>query len=81
MTLTPEQLDPRLRQPKMIRVGVFPHKLYKNDVPRTFNAYTVWYNPSWKGCCEHTVEAVNGTEAKKLAIQEHKERCLRLLNN
>jgi hypothetical protein len=72
MTLAPEQLDPRLPQPKVIKVGIFPF----DERNTRFMAYTTWYNPQWKGCCEHEVEAVNGTEAKRLAIQEHKERCL-----
>jgi len=41
-----------------------------------YMAYTTWYNPQWKGCCEHEVEAVNGTEAKKIAVEEHKKHCL-----
>ena len=64
--------DPRLPQKQMITVGVFPH----DDRNTRFNAYTRWYNPQWSGCCEHKVGAINGTEAKKLAIQEHKEQCL-----
>ena len=66
--------DPRLPQPKVIKVGVF------GDVRASgkpyYMAYTTWYNPQWKGCCEHTVEAINGTAAKKAAIREHKEQCL-----
>jgi hypothetical protein len=45
------------RATKQITVAVFPF-----DARNTrFNAYTTWYNPAWKGCCEHVVEAVNGT--------------------
>lgn len=66
--------DPRIKQPKVIRVGVF------GDVRASskpyYRAYTTWYNPEWKGCCEHQVEAINGTEAKKLAIEQHKEQCV-----
>ena len=62
--------DPR-RPLKPIKVGVFP----PDEGSRTYMAYTLWYNPQWPGCCEHEVEAVNGTEAKKIAIKEHKERC------
>ena len=54
------------------KVGVFP--LTSKRVPR-FTAYTMWYNPTWKDCCEHVVRAENGTEAKKLAIAEHKNDC------
>lgn len=69
--------DPRLPKTKSIKVGVFPFgKNYDaGRKPTQFNAYTTWYNSEWKGCCEHTIEAVNGTEAKKLAIAEHKENC------
>lgn len=65
--------DPRLPRKKLITVGVFP---FGEDRPHRFNAYTLWYNPEWQGCCEHNVEAINGSEAKKLAIAEHKETCL-----
>jgi hypothetical protein len=63
--------DPRIKQPIMIKVGVFP----PDESDRHYRAYTRWYNPEWPGCCEHEVEAINGTEAKKLAIQEHKDQC------
>ena len=62
--------DPR-RPLRLITVGVFapgPHE-------RTYRAYTRWYNSTWSGCCEHEIEAVNGSEAKKIAIREHKEQC------
>lgn len=62
--------DPR-RPLKLIKVGVFP----PDDSCRSYRAYTLWYNPQWPRCCEHEVEAVNGTEAKKIAVKEHKERC------
>lgn len=53
------------------KVGVFP-----GPTKTRFNAYTLWYNPAWDGCCEHTVRAKNGTEAKKLAITVHKVQCV-----
>jgi hypothetical protein len=56
---------------RVFKVGVFPCR------KASFTAYTTWYNPSWSECCEHTVEAVNGTAAKKIAIQEHRERCIK----
>lgn len=62
----------RRSQKRWFKVGVFP---FSDSKPHRFNAYTTWYNPQWKGCCEHDVYAINGTEAKKLAIQEHKELC------
>lgn len=65
----------RALDPRTFKVGVFPVFPFDDHNTR-FNAYTTWYNPNWKGCCEHTVDAINGTEAKKLAIQEHKEHCI-----
>lgn len=62
--------DPR-KPLRTIKVGVFPPE----EGSRTYMAYTRWYNPQWPRCCEHEVEAINGTEAKKIAIKEHKERC------
>lgn len=62
--------DPR-RPLKLIKVGVFP----PDDDCRSYRAYTRYYNTAWPGCCEHEVEAVNGTEAKEIAVKEHKERC------
>jgi hypothetical protein len=73
MLPNPESLnDDPSRPRKLIKVGVFPN----DEGSSGYRAYTTWYNPQWPGCCEHEVEAVNGTEAKKLAIQEHKERCV-----
>jgi hypothetical protein len=66
-------VDLRIKQPKTFKVGVFPN----DEGSSGYRAYTTWYSPQWPGCCEHEVEAVNGTEAKKLAIREHKERCIR----
>lgn len=66
----PDTGDPR-RPLRLITVGVFP----PDEGSSTYMAYTYWYNPAWPRCCEHKVEAVNGTEAKKIAIKEHKERC------
>lgn len=55
------------------RVGVFP---FQGKKKMRFNAYTLWYNADWEGCCEHEVLAATGTEAKKKAIEEHKNNCL-----
>ena len=63
--------DPRLPPEKKIRVGVFP----PDDNCHAYMAYTRYYLPSWPGCCEHEVIAVNGSAAKKIAITEHKENC------
>jgi hypothetical protein len=57
-----------------ISVGVFTDESERG--PRC-RAYTTWFNPIWENCCEHLVEAKNGTEAKKIAIKEHKEKCLK----
>lgn len=38
-----------------------------------YTAYTYWFNPAWKSGKVYTVEARNGTEAKKLAIKLAKE--------
>lgn len=50
---------------KTFRVGTF----YDG---RRFSAYTTWYNAEWSDCIEYEVEAVNGTQAKNLAIQQRK---------
>jgi hypothetical protein len=55
-----------------MKVGVFP---YRGKIKVRYMAYTVWYDPRWRGCCEHHVLNVNRTAAKKLAIQQHIERC------
>ena len=51
--------------------GIFP-------IPgrKTFTVYSIWYNPAWQGCCEHTVEAENAKEARLKAIAAHKDLCL-----
>ena len=56
----------------MITVAVFSH-VGKRKV--LYTAYTRWFSQDWHGCCIHKVDAVNGTQAKKLAIQEHKAKC------
>ena len=38
-----------------------------------FTAYTRIYSPSWEGFIGYTVEAENGTQAKKIAIRMRKE--------
>ena len=54
----------------MVRVGVFPAG------KRGFTAYTVWFSEEWEGCCVHHVEPPQ-ISAKKRAIIQHKEVCLR----
>lgn len=63
--------DPRVKQKRLIKVGVFS----PDDSCHSYMAYTRYYLTSWPGCCEHKVLALNGTEAKKIAIKEHKENC------
>ncbi len=55
---------------KKFKVGVFTEQRTKS---LGYMAYTVWYNPAWKGCRVIEVEAKNGTEAKKKAISIAKE--------
>lgn len=65
-----EASDPR-RPLIAVKVGVFP----PDEHDRGYRAYTRWYNPEWKGCCEHEVEVYERRDAKAKAIQEHKEQC------
>ena len=58
---------------KDFRVGVFEHPRRRGI---TLMAYTMYFNPDWDGCCLHSVSAVNGAAAKKLATAEHRERCM-----
>lgn len=59
---------------KEFKVGIFE---YPGKTKLLFRAYTQWYNNQWSGCCEHIVNAENGAEAKKSAIKDHKEKCLK----
>ena len=60
-----------LEMEKVFQVGVFEHPGKRG--PR-YAAYTVWYNRSWEGLCEHYVKAENGGSAKKRAIEDHKNK-------
>lgn len=51
---------------KIFKIGVFTEK---GPRKRKYRAYTTYYNPSWEGCRVVNVEAKNGTEAKKKAIE------------
>lgn len=51
---------------KIFQVGVFT---IKGPRKRKYIAYTKYYNPFWEGCRVINVEAKNGTEAKKKAIE------------
>jgi len=59
---------------KSFEVGVFTHE--RPGRKPLVTAYTTWYNPEWKGCCVHKIDAENGTEAKKLAIRDHRNLCM-----
>jgi hypothetical protein len=62
------------RSVRFYTVAVFQHDGKRG--PR-FNAYTSLYNPQWPGCClHHEVPGVDSRDAKKLAIAEHRERCM-----
>ena len=54
-----------------VKVGVFSRQGSSGKI--LYTAYTVWYNPQWPGCCEHTVR--RGKDAKRIAIKEHKQQC------
>jgi len=55
------------------RVAVFEHPKKRSVM---LMAYTRDYNPAWPGCCLHEVPAPNGDEAKRVAMAEHRERCM-----
>lgn len=59
---------------KNFDVGVFGHARDGGKKTR-YLAYTMWFNPSWAGCCIHRVRAANSKEAKAMAIAEHKKKC------
>ena len=50
----------------LFKVGLFRRKGAKGV---KYIAYTVWYDPDWNGCEVFEVEAPNGTQAKKRAIE------------
>lgn len=58
---------------KQFTVGVFPQRLKRGI---RFNAYLRDYSPQWQGCCQHSVSAEFGWEAKEKAISEHKTKCV-----
>jgi hypothetical protein len=60
-----------MSNPLEVKVGIFSWRGSSGKM--LYNAYTVWYNPQWKGCCEHIVE--RGPDAKKRAIEQHKQEC------
>ena len=59
---------------KQIKVAVSTHE--REGRKPLVMAYTLWYSPTWPGLCMHTVEAKNGTEAKRIAITQHKHHCM-----
>lgn len=58
---------------KEFRVGVFAEQRARSVC---LSAYTVWFDPNWTDCCVHTVTANNGSEAKFIAKQQHRENCM-----
>lgn len=56
---------------KTFRVATFVHQRGEGRRP-LYNAYTRWFNESWNGCAVFDVEAVDGKEAKKKAIELRK---------
>jgi hypothetical protein len=59
---------------KTFKVGVFEFQR-KRRVGLT--AYTTWFSTAWNGCCLHQVDAINGTEAKRLAMTQHRAKCMK----
>lgn len=59
---------------RVFKVGVFTHTEGRRKPLIT--AYTLWYNPAWHGCCVHEVLAPSGANAKRIAIKQHRERCM-----
>jgi hypothetical protein len=59
---------------KLFQVGVFTE--FRDGRKPLISAYTTWFNPEWEGCCVHGIRANSGAEAKKMAIEDHKKRCL-----
>lgn len=55
-------------QLRAYKVGVFPEFREKTGKYR-FSAYLRDYSPEWDGCIEVKVNAANGKEAKKKAIE------------
>ncbi len=39
-------------------------------------AYTQWYSPDSKSVCMHHVHASTGAEAKRMAMAEHRAKCM-----
>lgn len=56
---------------KEFNVAVFVNKIEnaKRKFPYQISAYTLWYNPEWKGYNNVKTFAKNGTEAKRRAIK------------
>jgi hypothetical protein len=61
---------------KRIKVYTF-YEERPGRAPRV-SAYTMWVNPTWPGCKTIEVDAINGTEAKKIAIKLRRQEEARL---
>lgn len=60
----------------MYRVGVFEHEGKRGP---KLTAYLRDFNPQWDGCCVHRIsfsEVASGAQAKRLAMQQHREVCM-----
>lgn len=62
-----------MSESKIFTVCVFPL-----DRPGRYIAYLRDYNHSWQGACLHTISAKNGTDAKRIAIMDHKAHCSKM---
>lgn len=56
-------------------VGVFDRPISRSGNRIKPTAYTTWFDEKWHGCCLHSVEAFSAEQAKRVAIQEHLDRC------
>lgn len=53
---------------KLYTVGTF-YDGRDPSLAKSYTAYLMWYNPSWDGCVQVTIDAKNGTQAKRLAVK------------
>ena len=70
----PEKVHINSKIPGFVKVGVFTEE--RPGRTTRISAYTRDYSSEWKGCCEHLVPEEQRKDAKKIAIAEHKARCM-----
>lgn len=70
----PERISLPKKVKGFITVGVFTREGKRGG--KQFSAYSRDYNPEWPGCCEHLVPEESRKDAKKIAVAEHRARCL-----